>query len=93
MCQPDTKKRTQIQKSQTHNGRHGSPPLERKHGKKVLGQIVDHAERPLGPAQRDQILPINIALDKARILDHLAQLHIVDHFHAQRTIRTDPLID
>ena len=91
--QPDAKKWSEIQTTQADYGDHGSRPLKRKHGKKILGEIVDDAESALGPMERNEILPGNIALSEPRVLDYLAQLHVVDHFHAQGAIRTDRFID
>src|SRR5208282_4264170 len=79
-------------KAQTHDADHRSRPLERKHGKKVLGEIVDDAEGSLCPVEGNQVFPKNIALDEARVLDNLAQFHVVDYFHAQSEIRADRLI-
>src|SRR5438132_4342276 len=93
MCQADTEKRPEIQKTQTDYGGHCSPPLEGKHGKKVLGEIVDDSERALCPAEGNQIFAKNISLGEARVLDYLAQLHVVEHFHAQCAIRADRVID
>src|SRR5260370_14528237 len=93
MCHADAEKRPEIQKTQTHYGGHRPPPLERKHGKEVLGEIVDDSESALCPAEGNQVLPKNIALGKARVLDYLAQLHVIEHFHAQCAIRADGVID
>src|ERR1700687_6453551 len=93
MCQPDAKKQPEDQKPQTHYGGHGSRPLERKHGKKILSEIVDNAESALCPAEGNQVLAKNIALGEAPVLDYLAQLHIVEHFHAQCAIRANRVID
>src|SRR6266849_9557784 len=93
MCQADTKKRPEIQKTETHYGGHGPPPLERKHGKEILGEIVDDAESALCPAEGNQVLAKNIALGESRVLDYLAQFHVVEHFHAQCAIRADRVID
>src|SRR6202521_215230 len=93
MCQADAKKRTEIQKTETHYGGHRPPTLERKHGKEVLGEIVDDAESALRPAEGNQILAKNITLREPRVLDYLAQLHIVEHFHAQSAIGADRVID
>src|SRR5208282_140602 len=64
-----------------------------KHGKKILRQIIDDAESTLGPAKRNQILPVNIALDETRVLDYLTELHVVDDFHTQGAIRADCFVD
>src|SRR5208282_3036149 len=64
-----------------------------KHGKKILRQIIDDAESTLGPAKRNQILPVNIALDETRVLDYLTEFHVVDDFHAQSAIRADCFVD
>src|SRR6266436_1337531 len=93
MCQTDAKKWPEIQKPQTQNTNHRPPPLKGKYGKKILGEIVDDAESALRPAERNQILPKDIALGEARVLDHLAQFHVVEHFHAQGAIRADLVID
>src|SRR6202790_1107906 len=93
MCQADTKKRPEIQKTQTHYGDHRPPPLEGKHGKKVLGEIVDDSESALCPAEGNQILAKNIALGEARVLDYLAQLHVVEYLHAQGAICANRVID
>src|ERR1022692_1638574 len=61
--------------------------------KKVFGEIVDYAKRALGPAQRNQIFAKNIALRETCVLDDLTQFHVVDHFHAQRAIGADRVID
>src|SRR6266436_2203082 len=93
MCQTDAKKWPEIQKPQTQNTNHRPPPLEGKHGKKILGEIVDDPESAPRPAERNQILPKDIALGEARVLDYLAQFHVVEHFHAQGAIRADLVID
>src|SRR6266446_6068258 len=93
MYQADAEKRPKIQKTQTDYGGYRPPPLERKHGKKILGEIVDDAESALCPAEGNQVLAKNIALGESRVLDYLAQLHVVEHLHAQRAIRANRLID
>src|SRR6266481_3851466 len=93
MCQAYTEKRPEIQKTQTHYGGDGPPPLKGKHGKEVLGEIVDNAESTLRPAEGNQVLAKNIALGESRVLDYLAQFHVVEHFHAQGAIRADRVID
>src|ERR1700674_5113230 len=93
MCQVDTKNRPEIQKPQTHYGGHRPPPLEGKNGKEVLGEIVDDAESALCPAEGNQILAKDIALREASVLDYLAQLHVVEHFHAQCAICANRVID
>src|ERR1700674_4806704 len=93
MCQADTEKRPEIQKTQTHYGGHCPPPLERKHGKEVLSEIVNDAESALCPAEGNQIFAKNIALRESRVLDYLAQLHVVEHFHSQCAIRADRVIN
>src|ERR1700694_5178449 len=93
MCQADTKERPEIQKTQTYYSGHRPPPMERKHGKKVLGEIVDDAESALCPAEGNQILAKDIALREASVLDYLAQLHVVEHFHTQCAIRANRVID
>src|SRR5260370_33929541 len=92
MCQAHAKKWPEIQKTQTHHRGHRSPPLEGKHGKKILGEIVDNAESALRPAEGNQILSKNIALAEPGVLYYLPQLQVVDHFHAQGTIRADLVI-
>ena len=42
---------------------------------------------PLRPMNRNQIFAEDVALAEAGILDHLAQFHVVEHFHAQRLVR------
>src|SRR5208282_6178680 len=86
------KKGPEVKTTQTHYGDHRSPPLKGKHGKKILSQTVDDAEGALCPVQGNQILPGNIALCEARVLDYLAQFHVVDHFHAQCAIGADRVI-
>src|SRR5260370_5496420 len=93
MCHADAEKRPEIQKTQTHYGGHRPPPLEGKNGKEVLGEIVDDAESALCPAERDPVLAKDIALGKARVLDYLAQFHVVEHFHAQCAIGANRVID
>src|SRR5258708_27498969 len=93
MCQAHAKKWPEIQKTQTHHGGHRSPPLEGKHGEKILGEIVDDAESRLRADEGNQILSKNIALGEPRVLYYLAQLHVVEHFHAQGAIRADRIID
>src|SRR5208337_535662 len=90
---PDSKKWSEIQKAQTHDAGQGSRPLERKHGKEVLGEIVDDTESALGPAQGNQVLAKNIALGEARFLDYFAEFHVVEHFHAQGSIGADRVVD
>src|SRR5882672_756190 len=93
MCQADTEKRSEIQKTETDYGGYRPPPLERKHGKEVLGEIVDDSEGALRPAEGNQVLAKNIALGESRVLDYLAQFHVIEHFHAQCAIRADRVID
>src|ERR1700681_3414554 len=93
MCQADAKKRPEIQKTQTDYSGHRPPPLEGKHGKEVLGEIVDDAESAYCPAERNQVLAKNIALGEPSVLYYLAELHIVQNFHTQGAIRADRLID
>src|SRR6266446_58608 len=92
MYQADAEKRPKIQKTQTDYGGYRPPPLERKHGKKILGEIVDDSESALCPAEGNQVLAKNIALGETCVLDYLAQLHVVEHFHAQGPIRADRVI-
>src|SRR5260370_9961261 len=93
MCQAHAKKWPEIQKTQTHHGGHRSPPLEGKHGKKILGEIVDNAESALRPAEGNQVVSKTIALGEPGVLYYLAQFHVVEHFHEQGAIRAHRLID
>src|SRR5260370_14321925 len=93
MWKGDAKKWPEIQKTQTHPGGHRSPPLEGKHGKKILGEIVDNAESALRPAEGNQVVSKNIALGEPGVLYYLAQFHVVEHFRAQGAIRADRIID
>src|SRR5580704_14377357 len=72
LSQKETEKWTEIQERQAERGDHSAPPLERQHGKKVLGQIIDHSNRALGPANRNEVSAEDVALREARLLDDLA---------------------
>jgi hypothetical protein len=69
-----------------------SPPLERKQREEILGEIVNHAESALDPINGNQVLAKNHTLFEPRILDHLAQFHIVEDFHTQGKIAADRVI-
>src|SRR5260370_811869 len=43
--------------------------------------------------ERRSIYMNKLALTKGRVLDYLAQFHVVEHFHAQGAIRADRVID
>ena len=45
------------------------------------------------PVKRNQVLAKDVALGEARLLDDFAQLHVVQHFHAQRPVSPDRVID
>src|ERR1019366_6043781 len=93
MRHPNAQKRSQVQKSQAKTRQQRSPPLKRQNRKEILGKVMDHAHGAGGPANRNQVLSERNALLVSTVLDHLAQLHIVQDFKTQRVIRSDGLIN
>src|ERR1700686_5236201 len=92
MCQPNPEKRHEIQKGQSERRDESAPPLKGQYREEVLREIVDHASRAMRPANRNQVCAEYVALREARILYHLAELHIVEHFHAQRFVSSHSVV-
>src|SRR3984957_19714243 len=88
-----SKKRPQVQKRQPKRRNHRTPPLKRQYYKKILGQIIHHANRTFGPSDGNQISAKHVALREARLLHDFPQLHVVEHFHTKRRIRSHRVIN
>ena len=57
---------------------------EAKGGEQVLGEVVNHAESSLSPADADQFAAECDALSKSAALHHQSQGEVFDDFHAER---------
>src|SRR5581483_11966430 len=93
MCKEHSYKWQEIEKQDHKNRTQRAPPLKRKNGKKVLGQVVDHAHRTFNPTQRNQIVSKDIALEISALFHQLSQLHIVEHFEPQCLICPNRVIN
>src|ERR1051325_1292511 len=82
----------QIQKRQAETRKHGSPPLKRQNREKIFSEIVDDSQGSLGPMNRDQIFPENIALSESGLLNHLAEFHVVENFHPEALVGSDRFV-
>ena len=92
MCQPHAEKWHQVQEGQSKRGDQSARPLKRQNRKEILGQIINDSHRAIRPAYRNQIASKNVALGETGVLHHLAQLHIVEHFHPQRFVSPHRLV-
>src|SRR5215831_3944632 len=78
MRQPESEERTEIDEDEAECRDQRAPGLKREDG-----------EGPVSPPDRDQIAAKHIALREAGVLYDLAQLHVIEHFHAQGLIGSD----
>src|SRR5258708_6334456 len=92
MSEPYSEKRHEIQEGESHGRHQRAPSLEGQDRKEILREIVDHAACPSGPANRYQVAAEDVALREAGIFYNLAELHVVEHFHAQGFVGSHCLI-
>src|ERR1700692_3743295 len=93
MRQKNAEKWTEIQESHPEGRNQRAPPLEGKNREEIFGQVVNHAHRSVGPADRDEVSAKYIALGETGPLHDLPQFHVVENFHPQSLIRANRLIN
>ena len=92
MGQPDSEKWHKVQNGKPNAESQSSWPLKCRDGKEIFRQASHYSHSAYHPADGNQIAAKNIALCVPCIFHNLPQLHIVEHFHAQRLIGPNLLV-